>query len=149
MTCEASGVPTPTITWTHNANPLPLFDGSTTLHIDKVDEGTIGTYACNASNEFGYVYKMVQTTILRQEPTIVEEPGERKAAVGQTSLKLRCSAKGYPKPEYEWTFDKESIEDNPNYKVVDGDLVIKKVMNESAGGYKCTARNELGSVESV
>ena len=114
-----------------------------------MDETTDGTYACNASNQFGYVYKMVQTTILRQAPIVVEEPGERKAAVGQTLLKLRCSAKGYPKPKYEWTFDKESIEDNPNYEVVDGDLVIRKVMNESAGGYKCTARNEMGSVPSV
>ena len=149
LTCDASGTPTPKISWTYNGRPIIGLEDSKILNIEIVDEKHVGTYACNASNEFGYVYKMVQTTILRQAPIVVEEPGERKAAIGQTLLKLRCSAKGYPKPEYEWTSDKELIENNDNYEVIDGDLVIKKVMKESADSYKCMARNELGSVESV
>ena len=94
---------------------------------------------------------MVQMTILRQAPIVVKEPGERKAIIGQTLVKLPCSAMGYPKPQYEWTFNSETIEieKNLNYEVVDGDLVIKNVTNESAGGYKCTARNQEGSVERV
>ena len=149
LTCDASGTPTPKISWTYNGQPIIGLEDSKILHIDIVDEEHVGTYACNASNEYGYVYKMVLTTILEQAPIMVEEPGERKAAIGQTLLKLRCSARGYPKPEYEWTSDKGLIENNDNYEVIDGDLVIKKVMNESADGYKCTAKNELGSVESV
>ena len=149
LTCDASGTPPPKISWTHNGQAIIGQEDSKILDIDIVDEEHVGTYACNASNDFGYVYKMVQTTILRQAPIVVEEPGERRAAIGQTLLKLRCSAKGYPKPEYEWTSDKGLIKNNDNYEVIDGDLVIKKVMNESADGYKCTAKNELGSVESV
>ena len=149
LTCDASGTPPPKISWTYNGQPIIGLEDSKILHIDIVDEEHVDTYACNASNEYGYVYKMVLTTILEQAPIMVEEPGERKAAIGQTLLKLRCSARGYPKPEYEWTSDKGLIENNDNYEVIDGDLVIKKVMNESADGYKCTAKNELGSVESV
>ena len=149
LTCDASGTPTPKISWTHNAQPVIGKEDSKIFHIEFVDEKDVGTYACNASNEFGYVYKMVLVTILPQAPIMVKEPGERKAVIGQTLLKLQCSARGYPKPEYEWTSDKGLIDNNDNYQVIDGDLVIKKVMNESADGYKCTAKNELGSVESV
>ena len=149
LSCEASGIPTPTITWTKNGVVIPGYEDSKSLHIEAVNEDSSGTYACNASNQYGYVYKMVPVSILEQEPSLVEEPGKRKAAIGQTELKLRCSARGYPTPEYKWTFDKDSIEGNDNYEVIDGDLVIRKVTSESAGGYKCTAKNDLGSVNSV
>ncbi len=38
---------------------------------------------------------------------------------------------------------------NPNYELDDGDLVVKRVRNESAGEYECTASNKEGSSSAV
>jgi hypothetical protein len=83
------------------------------LTIPWVNGDSIGTYACNASNSGGYVYKSVYLNIISQKPALIEEMGNRTAAVGQVKLKLRCKAKAFPKPEYSWMFQVRSIYNKP------------------------------------
>ena len=104
LLCKANGSPAPEISWTYNGEVLSEYDGKEALVIDEVNRETMGTYACNASNVAGYVYKVVPVNILVQRPFFLEKMGKRTAAVGMSGLKLRCSAKGYPEPEYSWTF---------------------------------------------
>ena len=63
---------------------------------------------------------------------------------------LRCAAKGYPAPTIEWNFNGAKVEvDNddlstPFGQSERGDLILRRVANESAGNYECVATNKHG-----
>ncbi|TRY80572.1 hypothetical protein TCAL_13263 [Tigriopus californicus] len=147
--CNAVGSPKPEIIWTKNAEVLPDFTDKTVLTIDRVSKEDIGTYACNVSNLAGYDYKMVYLNILTQSPIFLESPRNRTVSINQEVF-LRCSAKGYPIPSLEWRFNGNPIdvEADPELEQNDrGDLVIKRVQNETAGFYECLAKNVHGEVK--
>ena len=56
--CVADGTPRPKIIWTFNGNVLDDFTDKEVLTIQSIDSSHVGTYACNASNVAGYVYKV-------------------------------------------------------------------------------------------
>eukprot|EP00095_Tigriopus_kingsejongensis_P010522 maker-scaffold45_size475391-snap-gene-3.20 protein:Tk10522 transcript:maker-scaffold45_size475391-snap-gene-3.20-mRNA-1 annotation:"neuroglian isoform x1" len=146
--CEAVGSPKPEVIWTKNAEVLPEFADMSTLTINRMSQDDIGTYACNVSNLAGYDYKMVYLNILTQAPIFLESPTNRTVSINQEVF-LRCSAKGYPEPEVQWTFNGSPIDlgaDDNLEQNERGDLVIKRVQNETAGFYECLAKNVHGQV---
>ena len=44
---------------TKNGEELEDYHDQTLLTIEKIDDSSIATYACNISNDFGYVYKVL------------------------------------------------------------------------------------------
>ena len=90
--------------------------------------------------------QVVFLNILNQKPFFVESPRTRTAAVGQQVF-MRCFAKGYPAPEVSWTFNGRQVESSsdPNLELAArGDLVVRRVTQESQGVYECAAHNEFG-----
>ena len=51
ITCEASGYPAPTITWTKDGNPLTASDK--TVDITQSKRADTGRYVCKADNGVG------------------------------------------------------------------------------------------------
>ena len=62
------------IEWSFNGKVLEAFSDKNELTIPSVFQHSVGTYACNASNQAGYDYKSVYLNILTQAPIIVETP---------------------------------------------------------------------------
>ena len=57
-------------------------------------------------------------------------------------LRLKCSLRGFPKPEVLWTRDQVKLS-NENTLIIDG------VKYEDAGQYTCSAKNSEGSKNST
>lgn len=140
--CVAEGAPRPKIEWTFNGNILENFTAQEKLTIPSIDPSHIGTYACNASNVAGYIYKVVYLNILTQPPIFTETPRNGSiVSIGQEAI-LRCAVKGYPNPEIQWLFEGKELLNDSNYLISSrGDLTIKKVMAQMEGNYECQATN--------
>jgi len=134
------------IKWTFNGKVLEAFSDKNELTIPSVFQHSVGTYACNASNQAGYDYKSVYLNILTQAPIIVETPRNRTVALGQETI-LRCRLKGYPEPSLQWFFEGNAISnESDNYMISgSGDLTILKVTADMEGEFQCKATNQYGS----
>lgn len=75
LTCEARGVPPPTLTWMKDNQPLSLhrnllLDGQETrLQLPDVTPSDAGLYSCVASNQAGSSTKSFNLTILGNPKT--------------------------------------------------------------------------------
>ena len=165
--CVASGDPTPDIIWTRDGkviNPIyeinhpgqiTLGQPGNSLTVNSVNEKTVGTYACNATNRAGYVYKSVPVNILQASPTFVEKPITRTVSVGMKGI-LRCGVQGYPKPTVSWKHNGKDVNLNTDGKIItgtqkyetmaDGGLTINKIDKDDAGSFTCTAVNSEGEI---
>lgn len=76
LTCEARGVPPPTLTWIKDGQPLSLhrnllLDGQETrLQLPDVAPSDAGLYSCVASNQAGSSTKSFNLTVLGNPTTI-------------------------------------------------------------------------------
>lgn len=75
LTCEARGVPPPTLTWMKDGQPLSLhrnllLDGQETrLQLPDVAPADAGLYSCVASNQAGSSTKSFNLTVLGNPTT--------------------------------------------------------------------------------
>ena len=164
--CDAKGEPTPDIVWTkdgqlmdfryelQNMGKIKLDSSTNSLTINSVKEDMVGTYACNATNLAGYVYKSVPLNILKQAPIIVEKPMSRNISIGMKGI-IRCSVEGYPKPTTSWKYNGVDVlsinagklvaELKNKYEIMpDGGLTINNIEKEDKGNYTCSASNSEG-----
>ncbi|XP_029960009.1 hemicentin-1 [Salarias fasciatus] len=150
LTCEARGVPPPTLTWLKDGQPLSLhrnllLDGQETrLQLPDVAPSDAGLYSCVASNQAGSSTKSFNLTVL--EPPKIStsgSPDELTIAVN-SPLELECSAVGVPPPSLSWLKDGRPLE-GPGIVHQDGHFVrISKVQVEDAGLYTCLASSLAG-----
>ncbi|XP_029295180.1 LOW QUALITY PROTEIN: hemicentin-1 [Cottoperca gobio] len=150
LTCEARGVPPPTLTWMKDGQPLSLhrnllLDGQETrLQLPDVAPSDAGLYSCVASNQAGSSTKSFNLTV--HEPpkiSISSSPEELTIAVN-SPLELECSAVGVPPPTLSWLKDGRPLE-GTDIVQQDGHFVrISKVQVEDAGLYTCLASSLAG-----
>uniref|UniRef100_A0A8D2ZR19 Hemicentin-1 n=1 Tax=Scophthalmus maximus TaxID=52904 RepID=A0A8D2ZR19_SCOMX len=150
LTCEARGVPPPTLTWMKDGQPLSLhrnllLDGQETrLQLPDVAPSDAGLYSCVASNQAGSSTKSFNLTVL-EPPKIssFSSPEELTIAV-DSALELECSAVGVPPPTLSWLKDGRPLEGNDIVQQ-DGQFVrISKVKVEDGGLYTCLASSLAG-----
>ncbi|XP_061672486.1 hemicentin-1 [Syngnathoides biaculeatus] len=150
LTCEARGVPPPTLTWMKDGQPLSLhrnllLDGQETrLQLPDVAASDAGLYSCVASNQAGSSTKSFNLTIL--EPPKISKfsaPEELTIAVNKP-LELECSAEGVPPPTLSWLKDGRPL-GGTNAIQDDGRILsITKIQVEDAGLYTCLASSPAG-----
>ncbi|XP_077571540.1 hemicentin-1 [Stigmatopora nigra] len=150
LTCEARGIPPPTLTWMKDNQPLSLhrnllLDGQETrLQLPDVAPSDAGLYSCVASNQAGSSTKSFNLTVL--EPPKISRTGntEELTIAINSPLKLECSAVGVPPPTLSWLKDGRPLEGS-NFIQQDGQILsIDKVQVEDAGLYTCLASSPAG-----
>ncbi|KAL9964680.1 hypothetical protein ACROYT_G028355 [Oculina patagonica] len=138
--CEASGEPTPNITWTR-----VLEDGSNSevLHnrsnwdFLNINRTASGTYRCTADNGIRNPVSHKVKVNVTYPAKIVKLASEYEVAA-QQGASLHCQAEGNPQPTYTWT------PCEPQNSVCDeSTLHISEVLND--GVYTCKVTNYLGS----
>ncbi|KAG8182020.1 hypothetical protein JTE90_013951 [Oedothorax gibbosus] len=149
--CEASGDPSPTITWLRNGLPLSdddhiqLLNNGYTLIFLYTSEKEAGVYTCIATNNAGTTEQSFNLTIL-VPPNFGDSPKiENQTVVAGSSITLRCSADGYPLPDVAWFKDGNLItNDNLLQTRNDTDLELSMVDISHQGTYTCEASNVAG-----
>ncbi|KAL0965550.1 hypothetical protein UPYG_G00282800 [Umbra pygmaea] len=150
LACVARGNPPPTITW---AKDGILIGGenaevqSGTLSLKAVSMEAKGQYECIAFNTEGNVTHVTKLDI-KGPPVIVIPPEDTTLNMTQNAL-LRCQAVADPpNMTYVWQRQGENVYHIEALKsrvkiMVDGTLLITRIMPDDSGNYTCMPTNGL------
>ena len=148
LVCQASGQPTPTVTWQKAFSPLPwkkttVVNG--TLTISNIEKADGGAYACVATNLLGEDSAVAQVTVLDTLKFKITPP--QKVTVSASSkVVLHCAAQGALN-----IFWKKWGQALPQNHVLypNGTLLLTKVSPNEGGSYSCEAKNFKRSIEAT
>ncbi|RMC08359.1 hypothetical protein DUI87_14601 [Hirundo rustica rustica] len=151
LSCKATGVPVPRITWTFNNNIIPAqyddVNGHSELLIERVSKEDSGTYVCSAENTVGSI-KAIGFVYVKEPPVFKGDyHSSRIEPLGGNAM-LNCEVRGDPPPTIQWSKKGVGVQiSNRIRQLVNGSLAIYGTVNEDAGDYKCVASNDAGVVE--
>ncbi|XP_031431207.1 LOW QUALITY PROTEIN: hemicentin-1 [Clupea harengus] len=153
LSCEATGIPKPTVSWARNGRPLHtdhnqnmyrlLSSGSLVVIAPTVED--TGVYECVVTNEAGQDNRTITLTV-QVPPSIADEATE--LVVNRLSpVVIGCTASGVPEPLVHWTKDGLRLPSNgQGYSILpSGPLQISSAELSHSGRYSCIARNAAGS----
>ncbi|NXL95018.1 HMCN2 protein, partial [Alectura lathami] len=149
LSCEASGVPRPEVTWQKDGVDISGGPGlkvlpSGQLHLLQASVEDAGSYLCVARNPSGAA--MGRTRLIVQVPPVIEaSPTALAVLAGQDAL-LPCAARGIPEPRVSWSRNGAPVRDRGGTATVlpSGQLLLRRVQEGDAGSYSCTAVNSAG-----
>ncbi|XP_071310090.1 hemicentin-2 isoform X1 [Agelaius tricolor] len=150
LTCYASGVPPPTVSWSKGGAQLGSRGGGYrvlprgALEIRQALPAHSGRYTCTARSAAGTARKHLWLTV-HEPPALKPLPGMVMVMVN-SSVVLSCEATGIPRPEVTWQKDGVGITGGSGLKVLPrGQLRLLRAAPEDAGTYLCMARNPSGT----
>ncbi|GAB0178765.1 matrix-remodeling-associated protein 5 [Grus japonensis] len=161
MECQASGTPSPHISWifpdrkilqtvTTTESRIMLHENRT-LSIKQATFSDRGVYKCVASNAAGADSIAVRLHIAALPPIIQQDKQENISLPLGSSINIHCTAKAAPSPSIRWVvFDGTQIRPsqfvNGNLFVFpNGTLYIRNVSPKDSGTYECVAANMVGA----
>ncbi|XP_042230990.1 hemicentin-1-like isoform X2 [Homarus americanus] len=152
LTCEVTGQPLPTITWTRPdlahqpitpEDPRVQISGAD-LVIMPVAVEDMGRYECMAHNPAGRTTAQVLLTV-HSPPSVFEELSEMVTVMRGDSLTLGCSVSGYPPPRSTWLKEGRILSENLRLTfATNGELVITAAQASDSGLYTCLVTNTAG-----
>ena len=149
IACNATGQPSPRITWSKSVGGLPkgrIKVQGGTMKIYSVTKKDGGVYICKAENILGSASDTAQLTVFSPLRFKVRPPQEVTAVVGST-LRLPCVAGSELSTTLTWTMD-GFIALPLNARVLQNNtLVIKNIKKTQRGSYTCRASNVLATIE--
>ncbi|NXJ03620.1 MXRA5 protein, partial [Odontophorus gujanensis] len=165
MECQASGTPSPHISWvfpdrrilqtvTTTESRIMLHENRT-LSIKQATFSDRGVYKCVASNAAGADSIAVRLHIAALPPIIQQDKQENISLPLGSSINIHCTAKAAPSPSIRWVlFDGTQIRPsqfvNGNLFVFpNGTLYIRSVSPKDSGIYECIAANMVGAARRI
>ncbi|NXF12445.1 HMCN1 protein, partial [Smithornis capensis] len=151
LTCKATGIPVPKITWTFNNNIIPAqyddVSGHSELLIERVSKDDSGTYVCTAENTVGSI-RAIGSVYVKEPPVFKGDyHSSRIEPLGGNAM-LNCEVRGDPPPTIQWSKKGVGVQiSNRIQQLLNGSLAIYGTVNDDAGDYKCVATNDAGVVE--
>ncbi|XP_022651593.1 protein sax-3-like isoform X2 [Varroa destructor] len=168
LQCEPpEGVPTPTVAWFKEGQPvnvgskvnrLRLQEGSSSnLVIQDVRSTDQGNYICKADNMVGSRETPAAKLIVKSKPVIVQRPEDTTVSDGNV-VRLECSATGDPQPTIRWTHNDKDVKElastfSSSTKVlsnrsgVSSTLEVINLRPDDQGEYLCEVSNNVGTVK--
>ncbi|XP_053178575.1 hemicentin-1 [Scomber japonicus] len=155
LSCEATGIPKPTVSWMKNGRTINtdqnqnmyrlLSSGSLVVIAPTVDDTAV--YECVASNEAGVDSKSINLTV-HVPPSIADEPTEL-VVTRQSPVVIACTASGVPEPTIHWNKDGIKLpSQGQGYTILSaGAVEITSAELSHAGLYTCMAKNAAGSTQ--
>ncbi|KAM7409728.1 hypothetical protein PAMA_001291 [Pampus argenteus] len=155
LSCEATGIPKPTVSWTKNGRAIStdqnqnmyrlLSSGSLVVIAPTVEDTAV--YECVASNEAGVDSRSINLTV-HVPPSIADEPTEL-VVTRLSPVVIACTASGVPQPTIQWSKDGMKLPNQgQGYSILPaGPVEITSAELSHAGRYSCTAKNAAGSTQ--
>ncbi|XP_052837690.1 opioid-binding protein/cell adhesion molecule homolog [Drosophila gunungcola] len=165
LTCSATGVPQPTITWRREGSaPLLLSaDGDRKMYsvegqnltLWQVQRDHMGAYLCIASNGVPPTVSKRVMLVVNFAPTIWTRYDTIYVGLGQ-KLTLECITESQPASVNFWLKDSEllqggSYESDPvdhAYRIVMR-ITLRPITKRDFGEYKCRAKNAMGQTDRI
>ncbi|XP_075415669.1 hemicentin-2 [Tenrec ecaudatus] len=144
LDCEAQGSPTPLVTWTKDARPMPLVPDrhsllpSGSLRLAQAQVSDSGRYQCTASNPAGFASRRYVLSV-QAPPQVQPGPSVLKVLAGE-ALDLNCVAEGNPEPWLSWFKDGVAL----GGRAPKGSVHFVGVKPSDAGTYRCEASSNAG-----
>ncbi|XP_032903838.1 basement membrane-specific heparan sulfate proteoglycan core protein isoform X7 [Amblyraja radiata] len=148
FTCSVIGHPAPRIEWLKEGGHLPPNHkvSKGVLRIQNVQEGNEGVYICRALNQFGQAQDSAKLVIQALPIVMINVRTSMQMVMVGGSVEFECEAIGDPQPFVKWS--KVESELAPEVMIKNGMLKFEHVKESDAGRYRCTATNDVGSVQS-
>lgn len=157
LSCNATGVPTPRISWRRENNGLLPTGGvvakGNSITIYNATKDDRGIYYCIADNAVGKAAKRSVGVEIEFAPQVNLIKAKYRQAVGYPA-ELYCSVEASPVPDISWLKDGYQINsDNSFYHIsttsnshdfIQSTLRLKRVEQRDFGFYRCRAINKLG-----
>ncbi|AWP10692.1 putative hemicentin-1 [Scophthalmus maximus] len=155
LSCEATGIPKPTVSWTKNGRAMNtdqnqnmyrlLSSGSLVVIAPTVEDTAV--YECVVSNEAGEHSRSINLTV-HVPPSIADEPTEL-TVTRLSPVVIACTASGVPEPTIHWSKDGMKLpKEGHGYTILPtGPVEITSAELSHAGRYSCTAKNAAGSTQ--
>ncbi|XP_061075720.1 basement membrane-specific heparan sulfate proteoglycan core protein-like isoform X1 [Conger conger] len=148
FTCSANGDDQTTVMWLKEGGDLPpkhhITDG--VLRMDNLEQSDAGFYICRATSVFGQAQDTAKLTIQALPKVMINIRTSVQTVMLGNSVEFECQAVGDPTPTVRWSKVGGSLP--AHVEVRGGMLKIPQVKDTDAGHYRCTATNDVGSVQS-
>ncbi|KAM3875993.1 hemicentin-1 [Diretmus argenteus] len=153
LSCEATGIPKPTVTWTKNSRVINtdqnqnmyrlLSSGSLVVIAPTVEDTAM--YECVVLNEAGEDSRAVNLTV--QVPPSIADEATELVVTRLSPVVIGCTASGVPEPTLHWSKDGMKLSQHgQGYSILpSGPVEITSAELSHAGRYSCVAKNAAGS----
>lgn len=162
LMCNATGFPTPKISWRRENNGLLPTGGTVakgnSITIYNATKDDRGIYYCIADNRVGKPARRSVGVEIEFPPQIGLLQAKYQQAIGHPA-ELHCTIEASPQADVSWLKDGYQLNnDNHFYKLsstsnshdfMQSTLRIKKVDQRDFGSYRCRAINKLGEKQST
>ncbi|XP_075038771.1 hemicentin-1 [Mixophyes fleayi] len=154
LECEATGYPTPSLTWLKNGSPVSSFSGGIqilsggrVLTVANAQVGDSGKYTCVAVNAAGEQQKDFDLSVY-VPPNIMGEEQNVSVLLSET-LVLKCESNAIPPPVLTWFKDWRPLENRSGLSISDDGSVLQIEVAQvtDTGRYSCEAVNIAGKTE--
>ncbi|KAI1722964.1 immunoglobulin i-set domain-containing protein [Ditylenchus destructor] len=157
LECNASGEPTPLVTWQRNGvrveTGLRYVVDDRVLKIIDTRSSDSGIYVCVATNEAGTDQQAFTLEVLIAPKLVSTSANSTVALNGNASL--RCAARGYPIPKVLWSVDddqkpiNEALAEGVEYVTDDNGAVLHLISLKHRGNrmFNCAVVNDAGMDE--
>nr|XP_005290755.1 hemicentin-1 isoform X1 [Chrysemys picta bellii] len=156
LQCVANGIPSPSITWLKDGQPVNTARGNIRLEssgrilqIAKALLEDAGRYTCVATNAAGEAQQHIRLHV--HEPPSLEHAGKmlNETVVVNNPIHLECKASGNPLPTITWYKDSHPLTSAASVTFLNRGQIVQldSAQISDTGIYKCVAVNTAGTAE--
>uniref|UniRef100_A0A8C0JBH2 Heparan sulfate proteoglycan 2 n=1 Tax=Chelonoidis abingdonii TaxID=106734 RepID=A0A8C0JBH2_CHEAB len=148
FTCSVTGDARARIEWFREGGELPASHSvqNGVLRIQNLDRGCQGVYTCRVSSPSGQAQDSARLVIQALPKVMINMRTSVHSVLVGAAVEFECLAIGDPKAHITWS--KVGSRIRPEVVISGGMVKIERVEQSDAGQYRCTATNDVGTVQS-
>ncbi|XP_078144162.1 neural cell adhesion molecule L1.1-like [Centroberyx gerrardi] len=150
LDCQAEGIPTPTITWSINGEPIAEVDDDPrrsvsggVLILRDVEFADTAVYQCEATNKHGNILINTYIYVIELPPQILSSDGVVYRVTEGRDIRLHCETFGSPRPHVTWEGeDMDPLLSDPRVSLLtNGTIELSNASRNDSGAYTCTVKH--------